>query len=297
MEKAPKGIEELILEFDMARMFLAEEEEEEEEEARIVVSLRDITERKRAEEKLEKSEKLTKKQLRELKKLDGMKSEFLSVVSHELRTPLTPIQAYLDLLQSGEYGELNYEQTGALDTCMESSNRLKSMIDNLVEITRLESRKVGVSTGRVDLTKLIDQVLKEIKPNVDEKNIRVSYKKNIPPSVVRGDKEKLRAVIDNLVGNAIKFTPDGGRVLINLKESKRSVHFSVKDSGVGIPEEHQGRIFDKFYQVDTSASREFGGMGLGLAICKEIIDLHGGRIWVKSEPAKGSEFHFNIPVR
>jgi len=255
-----------------------------------VLVFRDITERKWAEE-------VIRKQLRELKRLEEMKNEFLSVVSHELRTPLTPIQGYIDLLQGGEYGELNYEQKGALDTCMESSRRLKSMIDNLVEITRLESRKVGVSAGRVNLTKLVDQVLKEFKPKVDEKNIRISYKRNIPSSVVRGDKEKLRAVIDNLVSNAIKFTPDGGRVLIGLKEGKRSMHFSVKDSGVGIPEEHQGRIFDKFYQVDTSTSREFSGMGLGLAICKEIIDLHGGRIWVKSKPGEGSEFHFNIPSR
>jgi len=254
------------------------------------VFVKDITERKKAEE-------LTKKQLIDIRKLDEMKDNFLSVVSHELRTPLTPIQGYLDLLQSGEYGELNYEQKMALDTCMESSKRLKSMIDNLVEVTRLESRKVELSTRRVNLTKLIGQVLREFKPNVDEKNIRISYKRNIPPSVVRGDEEKLRAAIDNLVGNAIKFTPDGGRILISVKQGKRSVHFEVKDSGVGIPREHQSRIFDKFYQADTSTSREFSGMGLGLAICKEIIDLHGGRMWVKSKPGEGSEFHFNIPLR
>ncbi|MCG2783011.1 MAG: HAMP domain-containing histidine kinase, partial [Candidatus Altiarchaeales archaeon] len=153
------------------------------------------------------------------------------------------------------------------------------------------------STEKVDLTKLIDRVLKELKPKADEKNMRVSYKKNIPSLVVRGDKEKLRTVISNLMGNAIKFTPDGGMIWISVKEGKRSVHFNIKDNGIGIPIEHQSRIFDKFHQVDTSASREFEGMGLGLAICKEIIDLHGGRIWLKSKPSEGSEFHFNIPIR
>jgi len=243
------------------------------------------------------AEELISKQIGELKKLDKMKSEFLSVVSHELKAPLTPIQGYIDLLKSGEYGGLNYEQNKALDICMESSKRLKSMIDNLVEITRLESGNVKLSTEKMNLTTLTESVLDEFKPTADEKNIRITYNKRVPSVTLTGDKDKLRTVISNLVGNAIKFTPDGSRVLISLKEGKRTIHFKVKDSGVGIPEEHQSRIFDKFYQADTSASREFGGMGLGLAICKEIIDLHGGSIWAKSKPGKGSEFHFTIPVR
>lgn len=263
----------------------------------VVNIYRDITERKKLEEELHKSREKIEKAYERLKELDTMKNEFLSIVSHELRTPLTPIQGYLDLLESGEYGELNYEQKNALDICLESSNHLKSMIDNLVEITRLESGKSELIARSINLTKLIDQVLKEFKPMTNEKNIRVIYKRNIPPSVVKGNKDKLRTVISNLVDNAIKFTPNGGSIWINVEEGKRSLHFRVKDSGKGITKEHQSRIFDKFYQVDVSSSREFGGIGLGLAICKEIIELHGGRIWVKSKPGEGSEFHFNIPTR
>jgi signal transduction histidine kinase len=235
----------------------------------------------------------------ELRKLDEMKSEFVSVASHELRTPLAAIKNAVQLMLQGKTGEINENQQKFLSMAERNINRLTSILNSLLDLSRIESGKIGLKFEELDLRGSIEFILSSLKPQTDGKSIQL--KLEIPEELpsVYGDREKVEQILTNLVGNAIKFTPEGGEISVSAKpfeEEGNMVAISVKDSGIGIPEDQLERIFEKFHQVEDSLRRSITGTGLGLAITKGLVEALHGKIWVESETGKGSTFTFTLPM-
>ena len=231
------------------------------------------------------------------RELDKMKTDFISVVSHELRTPLTSIKGYTDLLLSGAAGEVAELQHEFLSIIQMSTTRLTSLINDILDISRIESGKIEIKHEPVDYRKLVADTLRLVRAAADAKQIRLEavLPENMPP--VCGDADKITQVLTNLVGNAIKYTPQVGTVRVNIEVlGDASVTTCVTDSGIGISQEDQRRLFQKFFRADNSSTREAGGTGLGLVIAKTIVELMGGAIWVDSEIGRGSRFYFTLPL-
>jgi len=240
----------------------------------------------------------------ELRKIDSMKSEFVSVASHELRTPLTVIKNAVQLILSGKTGEINAHQEKFLSMAERNINRLIHILNDLLNLSKIESGKIELKFENVALEEIIESAASSLRLHADVKAIRIEVEIPKPLPEVYGDKEQIEQVLTNLVGNAVKFTPDGGRILISalpLSQDQKDVHgdviaVSVKDSGIGIPPEHLNAVFNKFHQVEGSIDRSGGGTGLGLTITKGLVEAHRGKIWVESEVGKGSTFTFTLPV-
>jgi signal transduction histidine kinase len=240
-----------------------------------------------------------KEDVTKLQAVDRMKTEFLSLVSHELRTPLTPIKGYLYLILNGKMGEISPTIRTALEIIRRQSEHLHSMIDNILDISRFE---LGKSIPLQEETLSIKQIIEEtceaaiIQARQKRVNLVMEIQSDLPMTV--GDSVKLKRVVINLVGNAIKFTSEGGETKIRAFSEGNNIRVEVSDNGIGIEKENLEKIFEKFYQVDSSATRATGGIGMGLTICKELIALHGGQIWAESEGlGKGSKFIFTLPVK
>jgi PAS domain S-box-containing protein len=231
------------------------------------------------------------------RELDKMKTDFISVVSHELRTPLTSIKGYTDLLLSGATGELSELQSEFLGIIQSSTTRLSNLINDILDISRIESGTIQIKHEPIDYRAIVSDTLRLMKAAADEKQISMdaSLPEFIPP--VRGDTDKVTQVLANLVSNAIKYTPEGGWVKVSLEVSgEASVTTCVADSGIGVAEEDQPKLFQKFFRADNSSTREAGGTGLGLVIAKTTIELLGGAIWLESAPGRGSRFFFTLPL-
>jgi len=233
-----------------------------------------------------------------LKELDQAKTDFLNVASHELKTPLTAISAYIEILDDYK-GQFNEQQLQGLDAIKRNSNQLKMLINNILEISRLESGRFELSVNDIDVDEKLKIILDNLRILSDSKGIELRQNiegvKNISTDAMRFEE-----IINNLVGNAIKFT-DKGIISVDVNlgtgvESEFAV-FSVIDTGVGIPENKMSNLFKNFYQVDSGISRKYGGTGLGLAITKRIIELQGGKISVASVEGKGTTFKFTLPIK
>jgi len=240
----------------------------------------------------------------ELKKIDAIKSEFVSVASHELRTPLAAIKNAVQLVLKGKTGEINENQVKFLSMAERNIDRLTNILNNLLNLSKIESGKIELKFENIALKGLIELIASSLRPQADGKPILIEVE--VPEQLpgVYGDPEKIEQILTNLIGNSIKFTPDGGKILITaepLSKDKRGgfgdmVAVSVKDTGVGIPSEHLEPIFEKFHQVEGSLHRSVSGTGLGLAITKGLVEAHQGKIWVESEVGKGSTFTFTLPI-
>ncbi len=229
-----------------------------------------------------------------LRKLERVRSEFLANVSHELRTPIFSMQGFLETLIDGAVDDpaVNREFLGKAH---KHAERLNTLLNDLIEISRIESGEMKMSHRYFALTDFLTHVVEEMLPAAERKNISLTFPD--PPAEeveVFGDKERLKQVMVNLVDNAIKYTDQGGSVTVRALLGSDRVTVSVADTGSGIPEEHLGRIFERFYRVDKDRSREVGGTGLGLAIVKHIVEAHDGTLSVKSTVGKGSEFSFTV---
>lgn len=247
----------------------------------------DETEQKQADEMLRESHE-------RLKELNKMKTDFLNVAYHEMRSPLAPIVGYTSLL---EQGELDEKQKKYVSIIKESASRLEELIESLLEVTRIEAGNVELTLQTVLIPEIVNNVLERVKPQVDAKKQTISVV--VPGGIeVKGDKQKITAIFDNLISNAIKYTGEKGRIDIVVEDRKdeEEIRVCVADTGVGIPEEHLHRVFERFYMVDSSLTRK-GGLGLGLAIVKGYVGMHGGKVWVTSEHGKGSKFWFTLPKR
>ncbi len=229
----------------------------------------------------------------ELQEADRLKDEIVQNVSHELRTPLTFIKGYVDLLLDGSMGPLTEAQREAVEIIAEKTNLLTRLVSDIVTLQRIE--RGTLSCEAVDIVALARVAVQSFQLTVTQPGLEITMEDPGGPLMVWGDRERLSQVLDNLLHNAVKFSPSGGRITVRIADHGDHVLVSVQDTGIGIPPDKLDRIFDRFYQVDGSTKRRFGGMGLGLAIVKRIVEAHGGRVWAESELGKGSTFYFTIP--
>ncbi len=232
----------------------------------------------------------------ELKSLDRMKDEFLSNVSHEFKTPLTSIQGYSQLISDGTLGSVNDQQKKAVDTVIRNSERLRKLVDSLLYISRAQAGKLTYSFSRVAIASIIDNSVQDLALQAEKKDITIRKDIGQDLPFIRGDRDKLIDVMVNLLDNAIKFTPAGGNIYVGASVDKDWLHIRISDSGIGIPKDKIENLFERFYQVDSSIRRRYGGTGLGLYICKMIVEDHKGKIWVESEEGEGSTFHVLLPL-
>lgn len=225
-----------------------------------------------------------------------MKNEFVSTVSHELRTPLTSIKGYVDLILDGDAGEVNEIQREFLGIVKENSDRLVQLINDMLDISRIESGRIHLKVEPQYLPDLIGGVADTFRAVLAQsgREAHLSLPDGLPP--VAADSDRVRQVLINLLSNAIKYSPEGGDVTVAAAECGGMVRISVADEGLGISDEDQRLLFTKFYRVDSAITREIGGTGLGLSICKSIIELLGGEIGVDSALGEGSTFWFTLPV-
>ena len=228
--------------------------------------------------------------------LNDLKSSFVSTVSHELRTPLTAIRAYVEALLES-VGSPNIEmQRQFLGVIDDQSLKLRRLIDSVLELSQLESGRFRMNREPFNLVALTDEVVEALHPMADPKRITIRTESEVPEIVVEADRALMKRVLNNLGSNAIKFTHEGGTVTFRTKNEGRAVRIQVEDTGIGIPKEEIEKIFDKFYQIDSSLSREYPGVGLGLTVSKSIIEWHGGEILAESETGVGSRFTVLMPV-
>ena len=229
----------------------------------------------------------------ELQEADRLKDEIVQNVSHELRTPLTFIKGYVDLLLDGQMGPLTEAQREAMEIIAEKTNLLSRLVSDIVTLQRIEREALNFEA--VDIVALARVSVQSFQLTASQAGLEFTMEDPGGPAIVWGDRERLSQVLDNLLHNAVKFSPNGGRITVRIQDLEDSVQVSVQDTGIGIPPDKLERIFERFYQVDGSTRRRFGGMGLGLAIVKRIVEAHGGRVWAESELGKGSTFYFTIP--
>jgi len=231
----------------------------------------------------------------ELARANKLKSEFLANVSHELRTPLSAIIGFSQILLDGIDGPVNEEQLQDITQVNKSGQSLLSLINQILDLSKIEAGKMELSLERVELPMLISAVLDSISPLAQEKGLRIDTR--FPPGLpaVEGDAARLKQILINLLSNAVKFT-DRGRIEVIAQPSGRMVRIAVKDTGIGISREAQKLIFDEFVQGDGSSTRRHGGTGLGLSIVRKLVEMHGGAITVISEPGMGSTFTFTVPA-
>jgi signal transduction histidine kinase len=233
---------------------------------------------------------------RELEAASRHKSEFLANMSHELRTPLNAIIGFSEVLSEHMFGELNEKQDEYLKDIHASGQYLLSLINDILDLSKIEAGRMELERGDFDVPTAIDNALMLVRERAARRNIVLHTAVDERLGHVHGDERKIRQVLLNLLSNAIKFAPEGGRIAVDARRANGSIEVSVTDTGVGIAPEDQEAVFEEFKQVGT-AEKKVEGTGLGLALSRKFIELHGGKIWVKSQVGQGSTFTFTVPAR
>lgn len=254
----------------------------------------------KGQQELETKVKLRTKELSEaleqIKQISRRKSNFISAVSHELRTPLTSIKGYASILLAGKLGQVPTKVKERLGKINQHSDDLTNLINDLLNISRIESGKTELNIQPLNLSELIDGILDLLSPQIKERQLKMclSLTKDIPR--INADRHQLERVFINLLGNAIKFTPQKGKISIQAKVLKDKLQIDISDTGTGIPEKDLPHIFDEFYRSDNAIDNKIKGSGLGLSLVKYIIAAHKGKIWTESTIKKGSTFSFTLPL-
>ncbi|MGL5833209.1 MAG: ATP-binding protein [Waterburya sp.] len=244
-------------------------------------AIAEAQERKRAQELAESANRV--------------KDEFLAIVSHELRTPLNPILGWSQLISQGKLSDVNLNK--GLEAIKRNANLQSQLIDDLLDVSRILRGKLNLNWVTLKLALIVNSALETIQLTAETKSITINFDTDDSNALVRGDPTRLQQVVWNLLCNAVKFTPEGGQIDVNLSESNSHICLEVKDSGKGIAPEFLPYVFESFRQADTSTTRKFGGLGLGLAICRHLVELHGGQIWAESEgEGQGATFGFELPM-
>jgi PAS domain S-box-containing protein len=246
---------------------------------------RDITERKRAEQELNETRE----------EAERLKQDFFALISHELRTPLTSLKGYSDLLLNGAGGELPEQGRHFVEIMMRNTARLERLVDDLLLVARLEAGTFTVETSDVDLQRIVSNCVEAAKPAAEDKDIELTIDTESVGNC-SGDSHRLEQLLDNLISNALKYTPEGGRVATRLLRENGHVSIEVQDSGIGIPADEQQYLFDQFFRASTAKSGAIPGVGLGLTIVKAIAEAHRGKVEVESEQGHGTIFRVELPV-
>ena len=233
--------------------------------------------------------------LTKLADLDKLKSNIIANISHELRTPLTHIKGYQELLLAGAMGPLNPDQDSTLKTIRRSTERLEHLIEDLINFSQMSEGDVALRLINLDVSRMITNVLKHSTAKAEEKKIELKIKQPDEPAFIRADEEKVTWVMNQLLDNAIKFTPENGHVNLTVEKDTKGIRFCVEDSGIGIPAEKLEDIFQPFHQLDGSSTRRYCGTGLGLSLVRQIVEAHHSHINVVSEPGKYTRFSFVLP--
>ena len=243
-----------------------------------------------------KPDKELEQKSRQLEVASQHKSEFLANMSHELRTPLNAVIGFSEVLSDRMFGELNEKQEEYLKDIYASGQHLLSLINDILDLSKVEAGRMELELAAFDLPTAIDNALTLVRERAGRRGITLGCEIGERVGMIQGDERKVKQVLLNILSNALKFTPEGGRIDVRTALKEGTVEISVTDTGVGIAPEDQEAIFEEFRQVGTS-DKKVEGTGLGLALSRKFIELHGGRIWVQSQEGVGSTFTFTIPVR
>lgn len=231
----------------------------------------------------------------DLRKLERVRRDFVANVSHEFRTPLTAIQGFSETLLAGAINDPQ-NRDRFLGIIVEHARRLARLTEDLLMLSKMDADRLELEIRRLPVELLVSSCVETAQPRASEKDLRLSVNlgSNLPD--IAGDRRRLTEVLQNLLDNAIQYTPPGGQIMVSAENGDSEVVITVSDTGIGIPQADQPRIFERFYRVDVARSREVGGTGLGLSIAKHLMEAHGGKLWVESEVGRGSQFHFSVPI-
>ena len=260
-----------------------------------VAAVRDLSTHKRTEAALRQSQAELREKNAELAHANRLKSEFLATMSHELRTPLTAVLGFSQLLGDELFGPLNEKQKGQVKSIYDSGSHLLSLISDILDLSKIEANRVSLTREPTEIEPLLAGAIGVVRASAEAKGIHLTTTLG-PVTQLQCDPMRVKQVLYNLLGNAIKFTPLGGQVELRAQEVGGWLHIEVEDNGIGIAEENLNKLFQPFSQVDSSLARNYGGTGLGLALSKRLVELHGGEVWVKSTLGQGSCFGFSLPT-
>ncbi|TWI59635.1 cell wall metabolism sensor histidine kinase WalK [Halalkalibacter nanhaiisediminis] len=230
----------------------------------------------------------------EQEKIEQDRREFVANVSHELRTPLTTMRSYLEALEDGALSDPEIAPR-FLNVTQNETERMIRLVNDLLQLSKIDSRDYKLSFEWADFGQFLHEIIDRFEMIAQDKNIEFTRKITAHPTYVEIDRDKMTQIVDNIISNAMKYSPEGGNVIVTLLHQGHNVRISISDEGMGIPRENQAKIFDRFYRVDKARARSVGGTGLGLAIAKELVHAHGGEIWVQSEYGEGTTIYFTLP--
>jgi signal transduction histidine kinase len=251
----------------------------------------------RLREELKKNFETVQSAYEESKDLDKMKDSLVDTISHELRTPLTTIHGYVEMASSGMYGDISPKMQEKFKTILQQVTRINILVSSMLEMSRLEKKTLELEFEPINMAMVTREVLEDLGNDIKDKNhtVNVLFGNELP--TVLADRVRIHDVIENMVSNAVKYTAPGGKITIGADILGGKVHLWVRDSGVGIAEEDQDKIFDRFFLADAGLVREDGRVGIGLYTSKEIVRRHGGEMWFESKKGQGSTFHFTVPFK
>jgi len=233
---------------------------------------------------------------RQLEVANKHKSEFLANMSHELRTPLNAIIGFSEVLIEKMFGEMNAKQEDYLKDIHSSGKHLLSLINDILDLSKIEAGRMELELSEFQVSSAVQNAMTLVRERAHTHGITLKAHVDPKLSEIRADERKFKQILLNLLSNAVKFTPDGGRVEVDARKNGNSIEVSVKDSGVGIAKEDQEAVFEEFRQVGRDYTNKQEGTGLGLTLTRRFVELHGGKIWLKSAPGKGSTFTFTLPL-
>jgi signal transduction histidine kinase len=259
-------------------------------------ALAQADERRVAEEELRRTNYELEQQKRAVEETHRLKTEFMSMVSHELRTPLTSIEGFVELLLQHEVGELTPEQRECLETVRQNAARLLALIDDLLDLTRIEAGKIDLRCRALPLARLIPEVAGSFRPLIEAKTQHLVL--DLPEALpaVWADADRVIQILTNLISNASKYTPAEGQITVAGRPGDGFVWIDVRDTGIGLTADAQAQLFTRFFRAHHPDGERVGGTGLGLVIARTLVELHGGQITVSSAPGRGSTFSFSLPT-